>query len=291
MSHPSGPRVLAVMDHVRDNLATDLSLTELADIAGYSPHHFHRVFKQATGETVFDFTRRARLERAVQLMRGSPQRQLSSISAEVGFATPSDFARVFRASYGRTPSSWDRVSVLGTVDPGQGGLGTGEPSPAPALLTWRPAISLAFVRVTDPWQGDHLAEGYASLCRWLAERGVGPNQGQLIGLTWESAKATPQERLTYDLGVTVDPERSPGLAPDGEVGRHELPAGRAVEVRCRSLPETAAAWEYLYNHWLPASCWEPDDGPALKRFRRRPERLDAAAWEVDCSIGLRPRWP
>ena len=102
----SGPRpggdihrsmIHRVMDHVRRHLADDLSLTRLADVAHFSPHHFHRVFKKETGETVSDFTRRSRLERAVQLMRGSPDRELSSIAAEVGFTTPSEFSRVFKA--------------------------------------------------------------------------------------------------------------------------------------------------------------------------------------------------
>ncbi|MEL6983149.1 MAG: AraC family transcriptional regulator, partial [Actinomycetota bacterium] len=244
-------------------------------------------------------TRRARLERAVQLMRGSPERPLSSISAEVGFATPSDFARIFRARFGRTPSSWDRVSVLGRVDPDLGSLGTGAPSPAPAVLTRRPAVRLAFVRVADPWREGHLADGYAQLCRWLGDRGIGPDEGQLVGLSWESAKATPADRLTYDLGVTVDTDLDLepnhglglGLEPDGLVGWHELAARPTVEVRCHHLAETAAAWEHLYGQWLPRSCWEPDGGPAIKWFQRRPARLDPDAWEVDCSIGLRPRWP
>ncbi len=234
-----------------------------------------------------EFTRRARLERAVQLMRGSPTRELGSISAEVGFATPSDFARVFRARYGRTPSSWDRVSVLGPVDPTAGAIGTGAPSPAQPVLVRRGTARVAFVRVRDPWRDDRLAAGYDRLIRWLARRGVGPEVGELVGLSWESAKATPQPQLTYDLGVTVGPH----VEADGEIGIHELAAGRAVEIHCTTLPETAAAWEHLYNVWLPTSCWEPADGPAMKRFRRRPETIDASAWDVDCSIAVRPRWP
>lgn len=275
------------MDHVRHNLTGALTLRELAAVAGYSPHHFHRVFKQATGETVSDFTRRARLERAVQLMRGSPERELSSISAEVGFATPSDFARVFRARFGRTPSSWDRVSVLGPVDPTDGAIGTGAPSPSTPVLRRRPAVRVAFVRIRDPWVGDRLADGHDRLARRLGDRGIERDAGELLGLSWESAKATPTPNLTYDLGVTVGPH----VEADGEIGVHELPAGRTVEIRCRTLLETAAAWEHLYNVWLPTSCWEPADGPAVKWFRRRPEVLDARAWDVDCSIAVRPRWP
>lgn len=295
MAASHGQRVHEVMDHVRENLSDDLSLNELAEVACFSPHHFHRVFKRETGETVFEFTRRARLERAVQLMRGSPGRELGSISAEVGFATPSDFSRLFRAHYGCTPSSWDRRSDLRpVVDAGPaaptvsgGGACADDDHPLEAVIVSRPSLRLAYVRVADPWQADHLAEGYARLTEHLARRGVSPGTGHLVGMSWESARATPPDRLTYDLGVTVDDD----FSPDDTVGVHELAAIRAVEVRCRGLRRTVAAWEYLYRTWLPESAHEPADGPVLKRFRRRPSVLDHSAWDVDCSIGLRPRWP
>ena len=51
MANSYAPRVHEVMDHVRQNLSSDLSLTELAAVAHFSPHHFHRIFKGVTGET------------------------------------------------------------------------------------------------------------------------------------------------------------------------------------------------------------------------------------------------
>src|SRR6185295_16365303 len=39
------------MDHVTRNLGSSLRLEEIARAAGFSPFHFHRVFKCLTGET------------------------------------------------------------------------------------------------------------------------------------------------------------------------------------------------------------------------------------------------
>ena len=83
------------MDYVRRNLDSDLSLDELAKVAYFSPYHFHRIFKATTGETLVQFTQRARLERAAYLMKASPERELGSIALEVGFSAQSDFSRVF----------------------------------------------------------------------------------------------------------------------------------------------------------------------------------------------------
>ena len=295
MSTSYEARIGAVVDHVRANLTGDLSLGALAQVAAFSPFHFHRIFRSVTGETLSDFTRRARLERAIRLMRASPDRPLGSIASEVGFATPSDFSRVFRSRFGCAPSSWDRRSGLTPVatapSPTIPSSGR-DPLPEPRVRR-RPAARVAYIRVRRPWHGGRLAEAYGRLDRWLATRDVGPAEGELIGFSWESAKATPIDVVTYDLGVTVGPHVAAAAGADGGdvIGIHELPAVTAVEVHCTSLPATAAAWDLLYGTWLPGSRYEPDDVPALKRFRRRPTVLDDAAWDVDCSVALRERWP
>ena len=57
-------RVNRVIDHVREHLAEPLPLAELARVAAFSPFHFHRVFRAITGETLFGFIQRQRIEKA-----------------------------------------------------------------------------------------------------------------------------------------------------------------------------------------------------------------------------------
>ena len=273
------------MDHIRGHLDEDLSLPEVAKVASFSPYHFHRIFKGMTGETVASFTRRARLERAVYLMRGSPCRELSSIAVEVGFSTPSEFSRVFRSHYGQAPSQWDRRSRLDDETDFVGDLG--EVTDCDARIVSRDPCRVMYVRVRDPWRGAHLQDGYARLTARLEERSVAWRSGELLGMSWDSEKATPLDKLVYDLGITVPEE----IAADDEFGVHELPCAKAVEVHCESLRDTAVAWDYLYRRWLPESRFEPTDMPAIKRFRRVPEVFGAGAWDVDCSIALRDRMP
>jgi len=45
-------RVNRVIDYIRENLAGDLQLESLAQVARFSPFHFHRVFKSIAGETL-----------------------------------------------------------------------------------------------------------------------------------------------------------------------------------------------------------------------------------------------
>jgi AraC-like DNA-binding protein len=51
-----------VVDHIHEHLAEALSLETLARVAAFSPFLFHRVFRAITGETLFTFIQRLRLE-------------------------------------------------------------------------------------------------------------------------------------------------------------------------------------------------------------------------------------
>ena len=66
-------RINTVIGHIRENLNDDLSLEALARVAGFSPFHFHRIFKSITGETINEIVTRLRLERAVVLLRATPK--------------------------------------------------------------------------------------------------------------------------------------------------------------------------------------------------------------------------
>jgi AraC family transcriptional regulator len=100
-------RINRVIDHISANLAGTLDLQALADVAYFSPWHFHRVFQAVTGETLADCVRRLRLESAAQHLIYSSQTALQ-IALETGFASAEVFSRAFRAHFGMTPTAWRR---------------------------------------------------------------------------------------------------------------------------------------------------------------------------------------
>jgi AraC family transcriptional regulator len=94
-----------VEDHVRANLAADISVETLAELVELSPFHFSRVFKQATGMSPLQFVTRQRITLAQQLIRET-SRSLIEIALEVGYTSPSHFAKVFRRVTGTTPNKF-----------------------------------------------------------------------------------------------------------------------------------------------------------------------------------------
>ena len=99
-------RVNRVIDHIRERLAEPLTLADLARVAAFSPFHFHRVFRAITGETLFGFIQRLRVERAAAALLGQREVSVLEIALDHGFGSAATFARAFRAHFGMTATRW-----------------------------------------------------------------------------------------------------------------------------------------------------------------------------------------
>lgn len=95
-------RLRRVIDYIETHLDADLSLAELAAVAGFSVSHFKPLFKRATGMPAHRFVLERRVERARQRLLESAA-GLSEIALETGFADASHMARCMRRSIGLSP--------------------------------------------------------------------------------------------------------------------------------------------------------------------------------------------
>jgi AraC family transcriptional regulator len=96
-------RLRRVLDHIGDNLAADLSLSELAAVAGMSPHYFAELFRMSTGQPPHRYVLSQRIERAKQGLADA-KCSILDVGLDAGFQNPSHFARVFRKFVGISPS-------------------------------------------------------------------------------------------------------------------------------------------------------------------------------------------
>ena len=100
-----GHRLKRVLDYIAGNLDENISLSQLATIAGMSPHYFSALFKRSTGRAPHRYVLLQRIERAKQQLR-NPKHSIIDAGLDAGFQNPSHFARVFRKIVGTTPSNF-----------------------------------------------------------------------------------------------------------------------------------------------------------------------------------------
>lgn len=100
-------RLERVVDYVRANLASDLSLNELAKLAGVSSSHFKTLFKQTVGSPVHQYVIRRRVEYAAELLQRDAS-SLADVALQAGFSSQSHMARWMRRLMGVTPGALRR---------------------------------------------------------------------------------------------------------------------------------------------------------------------------------------
>jgi AraC family transcriptional regulator len=100
-------RMKLVLDFIQSNLHKQISLTELAALAGQSRFHFCRAFKKSLGVSPVRHVRALRIEAARNLLTPGGM-TIAEVGAAVGFRGATQFSRVFSATMGMTPSKYRR---------------------------------------------------------------------------------------------------------------------------------------------------------------------------------------
>ena len=101
-------RLQRVFTYVRDNIAREVSVAQLAKTVGISQYYFSKLFKMSTGTTPHQYVMRQRVERAQELLRDGDL-ALADVATQVGFETQSHFTSVFRQLVGVTPKRYRQM--------------------------------------------------------------------------------------------------------------------------------------------------------------------------------------
>ncbi|MFT4142258.1 MAG: AraC family transcriptional regulator, partial [Bacillus sp. (in: firmicutes)] len=99
-------RIYKVQDYIESNIDSSLSIEKLADIAGFSKFHFHRIFKGIVDEPLSRYVNRLKLERATNLLIYRLDMTITDIAYHFGFTDSAVFSRTFKNYYGVSPSQY-----------------------------------------------------------------------------------------------------------------------------------------------------------------------------------------
>ena len=107
----SSAQMRDILDYIRGNLASDISVTELAGLVQMSSSHFSRVFKASFGVTPYRFVMQDRIEGSKDMLKGT-EMSSSQVAMAFGFASQSHFVKVFRQFTGATPKQYKGGPVV-----------------------------------------------------------------------------------------------------------------------------------------------------------------------------------
>jgi AraC family transcriptional regulator len=272
-----GRRIDRVIRHIGEHLDEPLDLDRLAQVACFSPFHFHRIYRQTVGETVADTLRRNRLARAAgDLVRSDLA--IPAIARRAGYASVAAFTRAFQALHGVAPAAYRRSGRLVPLE-----HRPEEESAAiydVAIRTTEP-LRIAAIRHVGPYM--EIGTAFDRLLAWATPKGLWNATCRTFGIFYDDPAAVAPETLRSDACLTVGPEAK----VDGDLRLAEIAAGRHAVLRHQGpYAELPAAYGWMFGTWLPTSGEEPADRPCFEEYLNNPRDLPPKEWLTDIHLPL-----
>ncbi len=265
-------RIVRTLVHIQEHLDDPLSLEDVADVAAFSRFHFHRIFRGLVGESLKEYVRRLRLERAARNLKQG-EASVTELALDAGFETHESFTRAFGEMFGVSPSQFRAAhqaapeSASGTHFGDVSGYHSPEYGDVPPVeVKELPGMRLLFLRHVGPYS--QVGPTWGRLMSWAGMRGLLGPDTKLIGIVHDDPDVTPPGRVRYDAAVTV----SRPVQPEGDFGLLELAAGKyGVLLHKGPYELLGKAYQKIYGSWLPGSGYSVRDVPAFEQYLNSPQ--------------------
>ena len=286
---PYFARLQRVLDHIAGNLADELRLEDLCTIACFSPFHFHRQFRYATGLPLNRYIRLVRLKQACYQLVYYRDRKIGDIGGDIGFNNSESFSRAFTRELGCAPSAfraepdWGAANAL--FEPLNSFFPREHNLMQVRIITQLP-IPVAALEYQGPPQRLHHA--VMQFIEWRKTSGQSPEATSMtIGVPMNDPNTVAPGEFRFDIcgslqeGEEVEPN-------DFSVIRKIIPGGRFAVLRHRGstdLIDKPCYW--LYGEWLPESGEELRHSPLFFHYIERMPRVSEADQLTDIYLPLK----
>jgi len=259
-----------VLAYILAHLDEPLDPRVLANEAHFSLYHFHRIFRGMMQESIGEFVRRVRMERAAYRLGNGAA--VTETAFDAGFESHEAFTRAFRAAFGVSPRQRQGARqerfFLGSpngihYDPTGRFLYLrnfeGELSMHVEIRT-RPAFRVLAMRHVGPYP--EIGAVFGRLAPWAGQHGV-PFQ-EALAIFYDNPEVVPAAELRSDAGLVVSQDFQ---SDDPAVHFVEIPtATYAVATYMGHYSGLSGAWGEFIGKWIPQSGHELVDGLSFEVY-------------------------
>jgi AraC family transcriptional regulator len=274
--HDYKRRMLRVLIHIQQHLDEPLPLGDLADVACFSPYHFHRIFTGMVGESVKEYVRRLRLERAAsQLKLGSAS--VIDIALGAGYDSHEAFTRSFKSAFGRAPSQFRaarRVELVRVPS----GIHYQDDATTIHFRTLRRGgnmkveikqlkpMRVAFMRHVGPY--GEVGKTWEQFLTIMGKDGYLGGNPMMLGICHDDPEVTPPAKIRYDACLTV----SDDFQPSGEIGVQTVAGGEyAMTTHTGPYSQLGRTYSEFLGQWLPRSGRQLRNSPCFEVYVNDPQ--------------------
>jgi AraC family transcriptional regulator len=269
-------RVTAYIDQHLDQF---LDLETLAEVAHFSPFHFHRLFSALTGETLGAYLRRRRCEVAATRLLAQPRLSVLKIALDVGFGSAEAFTHAFGARFGCSPTTWRlrqaaERAAIGNPDQANSkadqaqqdkAIKNGVPANTETLMKVqiieRKPTQIAYLRHVGPYGQPIGTFWQTQVYPWMVANGL---IGQpRYGISHDDPRVTAPEQCRYDAGCEIPAS----VLARGDAHRTTIPGGQYAALGFTGIvADFDSAWNALLRDWLPSSGLQLDSRPMFEYY-------------------------
>jgi AraC family transcriptional regulator len=275
-------RMHRVLAHIDAHLDQPLDLNTLAQVAHFSPFHFHRVFAAWMGETLGDYMRRRRVELAAMRLAAQPRSRVLDLALSVGFGSAEAFTRAFKARFGCSPTAWRAQQAAlrrANRNPGQVDGNPDQVFPQPfthheashnpdreslmkVKIIDRQSATIAYLRHLGPY-GEAVARFWQeAYVPWAVMNRLGPDHAR-YGISHDDPSITAPVQCRYDACAEVAPD----FVVNGGAQKATIPGGKYAVLAFRgTVAQVGCAWAAILRDWLPESGLQLDARPSFEYY-------------------------
>lgn len=276
--------VQRVIEQIVMHLDDALSLEGLAQTAGLSPFHFHRVFRGMVGETPLELSRRLRLERAAWRLAYSDA-PITEIAFDAGYETHEAFTRAFRSLYNTSPTGFramphpriELAAGCGVHFSASGRVAAFVPRDTggqhmDVAIKDMPAVRVATVPHVGPY--NQIDSAFGKLGAIAGPAGLFQHpEAAMIGIYYDDPQTTPASELRSEAGIRVAEDVT---LPSG-LQDQRLSAGKyAVATHIGPYEQLGDVWARFLGEWLPQSGHRIRPGASYELYLNDPTQVPAS---------------
>ncbi|MEM7531018.1 MAG: AraC family transcriptional regulator [Chloroflexota bacterium] len=270
-------RIQVVLDYIEEHLddafTDSLCLDQLADLAGFSIYHFHRIFRAYVGIPLAAYIRRLRFDRAARHLLETDWGVID-IALEAGYGTHSSFTKAFRQQFGVTPSQFRAMSrqvnhmgdrsadryVQRTPNLFEAQEAFMSQSTITAEIVTLPDTRVLYTRATEVMNGNAFQsaneQAFGQLMQFMQANDLQFGKWRQIVAVYPEDVQSGQESI-FDAGLIFNDTFDTTSLGDVEAGGmnwHTLPSGRWAKFVHKGPYSTLwQTWNAIYRDWLPSS--------------------------------------
>ena len=253
--------VIQGIDFIMQHLDEEITIEDVADHCHFSKYYFSRMFKAETGESIYAFVKRLKMEQSALRLKIEANKTITDIGFDYGYS-PSNYSSVFKKHHNISPADFRKcINTTAVAHP----FFENNIARFQSFSEYDKRISVQefkdFHVIYERYLGNYLELGN-NWCAFTEKYEEYYTENTLlIERSYDDPTITNVERCLYDVCMTVDENATLN-------NKTIIKGGKFAVYRFEGfVPEIFAAFQGIFAIWMPNSKYEMDERYGLDIYR------------------------